>query len=148
MGFTWEGEVHTIREGLDVLFVRTKNVVMVRMYPPRYTRRDSPDIALLFGEDRFVEVAALNPGDWVSFEATMQAHGFRGDPEVMTLWHVSVVKRPSVLPQVNRTDALDFSEDRKRIRKEGKSYSVGVSTTVIPHFELRGNSSAKKDVPV
>ena len=28
------------------------------------------------------QVAELNPGDWVEFEASMTAHGHRGDPEV------------------------------------------------------------------
>merc|ERR1712194_438382 len=77
--------------------LRTKSVVMLRMNPPRHSRGDSPDVALLFGEDRYREVAALTPGDWVNFEATMQAHGYRGDPEVMTMWHIAAVKRPSLL---------------------------------------------------
>merc|ERR1712048_225626 len=55
------------------------------------------DVALLFGEERNNEVAALNQGDWVEFEATMTAHGYRGDPEVMTLWHIKNITRPSPL---------------------------------------------------
>merc|ERR1719473_1312904 len=62
------------------------------MDPARYPRRDIPDIALLFGEERNEEVAELNPGDWVEFEASMVAHGHRGDPEVMVLWHIKTVK--------------------------------------------------------
>mmetsp|Transcript_14796 Transcript_14796/g.30080 ORF Transcript_14796/g.30080 Transcript_14796/m.30080 type:complete len:230 (+) Transcript_14796:196-885(+) len=92
--FKWQGEVRMIREGFDVLFVRTKSVLMVKMYPQRYSRRDLPDVALLFGEDRNMEVAVLNPGDWVEFEATMTAHGYRGDPEVMTLWKIDQVAKP------------------------------------------------------
>lgn len=93
--FQWQGEVRQIREGFDVLFLRTKSVVMVRMDPARYPRRDIPDIALLFGEERNEEVAELNPGDWVEFEATMVSHGHRGDPEVMVLWHIKTVDRPA-----------------------------------------------------
>jgi hypothetical protein len=96
--FTWRGEVNMIREGIDVLFVRTKSVVMVKMYPARYPKRDSPDVALLFGEDRNREVGELMPGDWVEFEATMTAHGYRGDPEIMSLWHIKKIdKRPDPL---------------------------------------------------
>jgi len=95
--FKWQGEVRVIREGFEVLFVKTKSVVMVRMNPPRFPRRDLPDIALIFGEDRNPEVGTLEPGDWVEFEATMIAHGFRGDPEVMSLWHIGTIPRPSLL---------------------------------------------------
>lgn len=95
--FKWQGEVMLIREGFDVLFLRAKSVVMVRMYPQRFPRRDAPDVALLFGEDLNNEVALLNPNDWLEFEATMTAHGHRGDPEVMMLWHVRVIPRPSPL---------------------------------------------------
>jgi hypothetical protein len=95
--FKWQGEVRNIREGFDVLFLHTKSVVMVRMYPPRFPRRDLPDVALLFGEERNAEVAELNPGDWIEFEATMTAHGHRGDPEVLTLWHIETKKKPEPL---------------------------------------------------
>jgi len=97
--FKWQGEVRIIREGFDVFWVRTKSVVMLQMYPQRYKGRrgEHPDIAVLFGEQLNKEVSALNPGDWVEFEATMSAHGYRGDPEVMTLWHVKSVPRPSPL---------------------------------------------------
>lgn len=94
--FKWQGEVRIIREGFDVLFLRTKNVLMVQMYPPRFKGRhgDHPDVAVLFGVERNKEVANLSPGDWVEFEATMSAHGFRGDPEVMVLWHIEKLTRP------------------------------------------------------
>lgn len=95
--FKWQGEVRVIREGFDVLFVRTKSVVMVKMSPPRFPRRDMPDIALIFGEERNPEVGTLEPGDWVEFEATMIAHGFRGDPEVMSLWHIGTIPRPKLM---------------------------------------------------
>jgi len=95
--FKWQGEVLQIREGFDVFVLRTKSVVMVRMYPQRFPRRDMPDIALLFGEERNREVSELNVGDWVSFEATMTSHGHRGDPEVMMMWHVAVAPKPSPL---------------------------------------------------
>eukprot|EP00927_Polykrikos_kofoidii_P001026 TRINITY_DN10372_c0_g1_i2.p1 TRINITY_DN10372_c0_g1~~TRINITY_DN10372_c0_g1_i2.p1 ORF type:complete len:421 (+),score=67.85 TRINITY_DN10372_c0_g1_i2:157-1419(+) len=95
--FKWQGEVNHIREGFDVFFLHTKSVVMMRMYPARYPRRDLPDVALLFGEDLNPEVAELNPGDWVEFEATMTAHGHRGDPEVMALWHIRKKEKPSPL---------------------------------------------------
>merc|ERR1719433_2317567 len=85
---TWQGEVRNIREGFDVFFFHTKSIVMVRMYPSRYPRREFPDVGLLFSENLNAEVAELNPGDWVEFEATMMVHGHRGDPEVMMLWHV------------------------------------------------------------
>lgn len=95
--FKWQGEVRLIREGFDVFFVKTKSVAMVQMFPPRYkTRRgDHPDVALLFGEEHFAEVSELMPGDWVEFEATMSAHGYRGDPEIMVLWRISKKERPN-----------------------------------------------------
>lgn len=95
--FKWQGEVKVIREGFEVMFLKTKSVMMMRMYPSRFPRRDVPDVALLFGEEVNEEVAELVPGDWVEFEATMTAHGFRGDPEVMTLWHVKKVPQPTPL---------------------------------------------------
>merc|ERR1740121_1005277 len=97
--FKWQGEVRIIREGFDIFFVRTKNVVMLQMYPARYKGRrgEHPDVAVLFGEDHNKEVSDLSPGDWVEFEATMSAHGYRGDPEVMILWHIAKAPRPSPL---------------------------------------------------
>jgi hypothetical protein len=93
--FKWQGEVRQIREGFDVLFLKTKSVVMMRMEPARYPQREIPDIALLFGEERNEEVAELNPGDYAEFEATMVSHGHRGDPEVMVLWHIKTIDRPA-----------------------------------------------------
>lgn len=93
----WQGEVRVIREGFEVLFMKTKSVLMMTMHPNRFPRRDAPDIALIFGEDLNKEVAVLNPGDWVEFEATMSAHGFRGDPEVMVMFHIKTVPAPSPL---------------------------------------------------
>jgi len=95
--FKWQAEVLLIREGFDVFFLHAKSVVMVRMYPARYPRHDVPDIALLFSDDKNPEVAPLNKGDWIEFDATMTAHGHRGDPEVMSLWHIKQVPKPSVL---------------------------------------------------
>ncbi|OLQ04532.1 hypothetical protein AK812_SmicGene12388 [Symbiodinium microadriaticum] len=95
--FTWQGEVRVIREGFEVFFVRTKSVLMVRMYPSRFPRRDLPDVALLFSESLNKEIAELTPGDWVEFEATMTLHGYRGDPELMTLWHIKRVEPPTPL---------------------------------------------------
>lgn len=93
--FTWQGQVRQIREGFDLVILRTKPMVMVSMYPPRYPNRELVDIALLFNEALNVEVAELNPDDWVEFQATMAAHGHRGDPEVMTLQHIKVITKPS-----------------------------------------------------
>merc|ERR1711994_968446 len=95
--FKWQGKVMTIKEGFDLVFARTKSVILVHMYPSRYKREGIPDIALLFGDERNAEVAVLKPDDWIEFEATMSAHGHRGDPEVMTLWHVAAMPRPSPL---------------------------------------------------
>jgi len=111
--FVWQGEVRQIREGFDVLFLKTKSVVMVRMHPPRYPRRDIPDVALLFGEERNKEVAELNPGDWVEFEATMTAHGHRGDPEVMVLWHVKPQAKPKDLPSDWKPESLTRTEEEQ-----------------------------------
>jgi hypothetical protein len=94
---TWEGEVKQIREGFDVFFFHTKSVLMVQMYPPRYPHHDHPDIAILFGESQNELVADLAPGDWIEFEATMAAKGYRGDPEVMMLWRTKVKPRPKDL---------------------------------------------------
>jgi len=95
--FTWEGEVRVIREGFEVVFLKTKSVIMVRMYPSRFPRRDLPDVALLFSDAQNKEIAELMPGDWVQFEATMTLHGYRGDPELMTLWHIKKVEKPNPL---------------------------------------------------
>lgn len=95
--FTWQGEVRAIREGFEVFFLKTKSILMVNMYPQRFPRREVSDVALIFGDDLNTEVALLNVGDWLEFEATMTAHGYHGDPEVMTLWHVKVIPKPSPL---------------------------------------------------
>merc|ERR1719277_369850 len=102
------------------LFVCKKNtssVIMVRMYPSRYPRRDLPDVALLFGEDRNAEVAELNQGDWVEFEATMTAHGHRGNPEVLMLWHVKVVPKPVPLSSTPGRGAKDSHVDQEAAKK-------------------------------
>eukprot|EP00927_Polykrikos_kofoidii_P039431 TRINITY_DN33821_c0_g2_i1.p1 TRINITY_DN33821_c0_g2~~TRINITY_DN33821_c0_g2_i1.p1 ORF type:complete len:420 (+),score=65.16 TRINITY_DN33821_c0_g2_i1:129-1388(+) len=104
--FVWQGEVQQIREGFDVLFFRTKSVVMVNMYPARPRGRGLPDIALFFGDDRNEEVAELSVGDWVEFEATMTARGYRGDPEVMALWRITKTKKPSSLPNRPAPDQI------------------------------------------
>eukprot|EP00933_Yihiella_yeosuensis_P065734 TRINITY_DN69700_c0_g1_i1.p1 TRINITY_DN69700_c0_g1~~TRINITY_DN69700_c0_g1_i1.p1 ORF type:complete len:402 (-),score=70.70 TRINITY_DN69700_c0_g1_i1:55-1260(-) len=95
--FKWQGEVRVIREGFEIFMLKTKSVIMVRMYPSRFPHRDLPDIALLFGDSLNKEVADLNPGDWVEFEATLSVHGYRGDPELMTLWHVKTLEKPDPL---------------------------------------------------
>lgn len=108
--FTWQGEVRTIREGFDVMFLHTKSVVMVKMYPPRWPKREQlPDVALLFGEERNREVADLAPSDWVEFEATMAGHGHRGDPEVMMLWHIKKVPEPH--PKSSSAGAISHHDD-------------------------------------
>jgi len=107
--FTWQGEVLLIREGFDVFFLHAKSVVMVRMSPPRYPRRDGPDVALLFTQERNAEVAAINPGDWVEFEATMTGHGHRGDPEVMMLWHVATAPKPHPVISIAKAAELALS---------------------------------------
>mmetsp|Transcript_86416 Transcript_86416/g.241763 ORF Transcript_86416/g.241763 Transcript_86416/m.241763 type:complete len:368 (-) Transcript_86416:36-1139(-) len=120
--FTWQGEVRRISEGFEVLFLRAKSIVKVQMHPSRYpNRRDLPDLALLFGEERNAEVALLNPGDWIEFEATMVAHGHRGDPEVMMLWSVRPVPKPSPLLSSGSVDR--HASER---RGEGNSTSPAV----------------------
>lgn len=95
--FRWQGEVLLIREGFDVFFLHAKSVIMVRMHPQRYLhQQDLPDVALLFSDDKNSEVAPLNKGDWIEFEATMTAHGHRGDPEVMMLWDVKKATKPDI----------------------------------------------------
>eukprot|EP00435_Cladocopium_sp_Y103_P061882 s945_g23.t1 len=113
--FTWQGEVRVIREGFEVFFIRTKSVLMVRMYPSRFPRRDLPDIALLFSDSLNKEISELSPGDWVEFEATMTLHGYRGDPELMTLWHIQKVDRPSPLSSSGHSQrAVEDKPEQKR----------------------------------
>jgi len=135
--FKWQGEVRVIREGFEVLFVKTKSVVMVKMSPPRFPRRDMPDIALIFGEERNPEVGTLEPGDWVEFEATMIAHGFRGDPEVMSLWHIRTIPRPSL---------LGSSTDGSGSSKAGGSGGSGGSGGQLQEDKARHTGSAAADV--
>jgi len=109
--FKWQGEVLLIREGFDVFFLHAKSVVMVRMNPPRNPRRDIPDIALLFSDDKNAEVSPLNKGDIVEFEATMTAHGHRGDPEVMALWHIKQVSPLHQADAVKETPQFGSFQD-------------------------------------
>merc|ERR1719277_659669 len=101
---------------------------MLKMYPTRYKGRrgDNADIAVLFGEERNKEVAALNPGDWVEFEATMSAHGYRGDPEVMVLWHIAPIPRPS--PLSSSAGALSAPEHQELVAHGNTTAPVKVST--------------------
>lgn len=92
--FKWQGEVSQIREGLDLVFMKTKSIILVKMYPPRFAKRASPDVALLFGDELNAEVALLNQGDWVEFEGTVHMHGQRGEPEVLALYQVSSLPKP------------------------------------------------------
>mmetsp|Transcript_78969 Transcript_78969/g.231816 ORF Transcript_78969/g.231816 Transcript_78969/m.231816 type:complete len:439 (-) Transcript_78969:117-1433(-) len=135
--FTWQGEVRMIREGFDVILVRTKSVLMVKMHPQRYPRRDLPDVALLFGEDRNMEVAVLNPGDWVEFEATMTAHGYRGDPEVMSLWKIKEVTRPSPLSSSPGAASHHSAYDGHEEEKHGHHSMGGSHEAWTPHKEER-----------
>jgi len=114
--FKWQGEVLLIREGFDVFLLKTKSVVMVRMYPQRFPRREIPDVALLFGEDRNKEVSDLVVGDWIEFEATMTSHGSRGDPEVMMMWHVGVAQKPHPLSSTPTKESIEAGK-----REVGKS---------------------------
>jgi len=120
--FKWQGEVRIIREGFDVLFVKTKSVVMIQMYPARYKNRrgDHPDVAVLFGDERNKEVGDVMPGDWVEFEATMSAHGYRGDPEVMVLWHIAKKERPDPLSSSAGTESHHPHEDDLEQWHEGR----------------------------
>lgn len=140
--FTWQGEVKHIREGFDVLFLHTKSVVMVRMYPGRFPRRDLPDVALLFGEERNTEVAELNPNDWVEFEATMTAHGHRGDPEVMMLWKIHKLPRPAQLSSSagalsKHRDEEGHHNDTRRHRSEGFDNAESESIAEAGHTDIK-----------
>jgi len=122
--FKWQGEVRVIREGFDVLFVRTKSVIMIGMYPPRWSKvvpgmmsDVRNDVALLFSDDLNREVGVLNTGDWVEFEATMSAHGYRGDPEVMVLWHIAQKPRPN--PPLSSAGVLHDEEHKDMAVKTG-----------------------------
>lgn len=117
--FTWQGEVRVIREGFEVFFIRTKSVLMVRMYPSRFPRRDLPDVALLFSDSLNKEISELSPGDWVEFEATMTLHGYRGDPELMTLWHIQKVDRPSPLSSSGHSQRA-VEEPEQKMQKDAK----------------------------
>jgi len=116
--FKWQGEVKIIREGFNIMMMKTKSVMMVQMYPSRYKIRygEHPDIALLFGDEHFHEVAELMPGDWIQFEATMSAHGFRGDPEVMVLWHVEKADKPHpLLSTPHKHEDLETGDDGEHL---------------------------------
>jgi len=156
--FTWQGEVRVIREGFEVFFIRTKSVLMVRMYPSRFPRRDLPDIALLFSENLNKEISELSPGDWVQFEATMTLHGYRGDPELMTLWHIQKVERPSPLsssghsqqaveePKPIETSMVQSSPPPEEIKKPEVVKEVKESST-IPEVEVTKSEAIQTEAP-
>lgn len=114
--FHWQGEVRQVREGLDVLFFQTKSLVLLNMRPPRYARLDLADIVLIFDDERYKEVSILNIGDWVDFEATMLAHGHRGDPEVMALWHIAPIKKAIGADGEDDSGALHGVDNRSDAR--------------------------------
>lgn len=147
--FKWQAEVLLIREGYDIFLLRTKSVVMVRMYPQRFPRRDIPDVVLLFGEDRNREVSELAVGDWIEFEATMTSHGHRGDPEVMMMWHVALAPRPAPLSSTPSRAAIEAgrsnaAEAAELEASESPSDSAASSANAPP---LLQNATAGKASP-
>lgn len=148
--FKWEGEVMLIREGFSVFMLKTKSVVMVRMYPQRFPRRDIPDIALLFGEERNREVSTLSPGDWIKFEATMTSHGHRGDPEVMMMWHVALAPKPDPLssspvrPAIEAHRGSDGIDDELERGEASSNPAVGALVEPLQNLTAGKASSEGK----
>eukprot|EP00427_Karlodinium_veneficum_P038430 CAMPEP_0169282366 /NCGR_PEP_ID=MMETSP1016-20121227/56850_1 /TAXON_ID=342587 /ORGANISM="Karlodinium micrum, Strain CCMP2283" /LENGTH=154 /DNA_ID=CAMNT_0009371249 /DNA_START=418 /DNA_END=879 /DNA_ORIENTATION=- len=110
---------------------------MVRMYPQRYLhQQELPDVALLFSDDKNSEVAPLNKGDWIEFEATMTAHGHRGDPEVMMLWDVKQSTRPdpvsSSVGQHGNGHAFSRAEGRVGSESQSRGKEVPPPATAAP----------------
>eukprot|EP00746_Dinoflagellata_sp_MGD_P075109 gnl/MRDRNA2_/MRDRNA2_30256_c0_seq1.p1 gnl/MRDRNA2_/MRDRNA2_30256_c0~~gnl/MRDRNA2_/MRDRNA2_30256_c0_seq1.p1 ORF type:complete len:364 (-),score=44.50 gnl/MRDRNA2_/MRDRNA2_30256_c0_seq1:202-1293(-) len=120
--FKWEGEVLRIREGGEILFWRTKSVLFVKMFPTRLSFHDDPDISLLFGEERNKDVANFMPGDWIEFEGTMNAVGYRGEPQVMTLWGAKAAERPENLTVTLSSLPMMYSVGPNRLVKPGKDH--------------------------
>lgn len=149
--FTWQGEVRVIREGFEVFVIRTKSVLMVRMYPSRFPRRDLPDVALLFSDSLNKEIAELSPGDWVEFEATMTLHGYRGDPELMTLWHIQKVERPVPLSSSAGHSHKSLEDPSHPNRQQKEAPKVVESPTLPPvHVkepEKREEPTKEPEVP-
>ncbi|CAK8999614.1 unnamed protein product [Durusdinium trenchii] len=149
--FTWQGEVRVIREGFEVFVIRTKSVLMVRMYPSRFPRRDLPDVALLFSDSLNKEIAELSPGDWVEFEATMTLHGYRGDPELMTLWHIQKVERPVPLSSSAGHSHKSLEDPSHPNRQQKEAPKVVESPTLPPVHakepEKREEPTKEPEVP-
>ncbi|KAL8272379.1 hypothetical protein Esti_003669 [Eimeria stiedai] len=53
---------------------------------------DGADLGLAFSQDLAAQVAKLNPGDKVAFEATLHELGRRGKPTLGRLWSVQLVE--------------------------------------------------------
>jgi len=89
--FRWEGALHHIEDGFSFLWFNQRGALYARMSPSQFsTRRDVPDIVLLFDDADQVGLQALKlkRGTAFSFEATMVEVGRRGSPHVMALWAV------------------------------------------------------------
>jgi len=89
--FHWEGSVHHIEGGLNLLWMVQRGALFARMQPPQFpTKRDMPDLVLLYneGEQVSTQVQQLKRGSNFSFDATMVEVGRRGAPHVMVLWEL------------------------------------------------------------
>jgi len=96
--FRWQGELAEIHDSLSssTTLPVGKSSLLVRM-PSGTARRPQPTVALLFGEDKNVEVKDLAPGAWVEFEGKLLEPGRHDGPDLMLLRHVAIAEaaRPS-----------------------------------------------------
>eukprot|EP00929_Paragymnodinium_shiwhaense_P081044 TRINITY_DN42324_c0_g1_i2.p1 TRINITY_DN42324_c0_g1~~TRINITY_DN42324_c0_g1_i2.p1 ORF type:complete len:140 (+),score=32.25 TRINITY_DN42324_c0_g1_i2:199-618(+) len=84
---------------------------MLRMVPARHggnPKLAMPDLAIAFGEEQTADVAALQPGDWVKFDATMLEHRRREEADIMLLRSIAVV---GSLVEANETVWEDLMVD-------------------------------------
>jgi len=95
----WEGAVHHIEEGLNLLWWSQKGAVYVRMQPPQFPhKKDMADLLLVYEEGGKVGAAVqkLKRGSYFGFQGTLLEVGRRGAPHVMTLWQVRPADPPKV----------------------------------------------------
>jgi len=97
--FRWQGKVHHVEEGFNLLWWSQRGAVFARMEPSQFTssqfatKKEMPDLVLLYDENSEKlsnQVAKLKKGEHVGFEASMVEVGRRGAPHTMVLWELFV----------------------------------------------------------
>ncbi|KAH0472039.1 MAG: uncharacterized protein KVP18_003532 [Porospora cf. gigantea A] len=107
---TWTGRLLKVVEGFW-----GKNILYMLMEPHQMQKAFSPDIAIVFDKAHNSEIADLQAGDMVQFDATMVELGKRGHPHLAFLWEIYKIRDARSLPTLpEKPDALKWIMNQAR----------------------------------